>query len=298
MVTGMTASQSSPEHRRSRTPAAGRALALLGVLAVALGAAFVVAPGVLAESTPGGGYSGEGAVITAMRTAFAGYWNSGSRNYPPGLERLVDYWIRYHVAKAVIAAALLTVLVALGACLLRALMRPGRLAPGRGAALASCGALAAMLAFFAAVLVAVNIQDAVAPFASLISLLPLGTSNAQFTATVGQVRQRLAGYPGAAGRTPPALEAMVSDFALYHAALVVLLAVLAVVLIGLSVASWRKRARTASSERRIRRTLVSASVLSALLSLAVIVVAVANLNTAMHPAPALLAFFTGGAGGL
>jgi hypothetical protein len=35
-----------------------------------------------------------------------------------------------------------------------------------------------------------------------------------------------------------------------------------------------------------------------LLSSAVIVVVLANLSTAMDPAPGLLAFFTGGAGGL
>jgi hypothetical protein len=278
-------------------PVSSRALALPGVLA-ALGAAFVVAPGVLAGSAPGGGYSGQAALITAMRTALVNYWDSGERNYPAGLERLVDYWIRYHVAKAVIAAALLTVLVVLGTRLLRALMRPGRLGLGRVTALALSGVLAAMLAFSSAVLVIVNIQGAVAPFASLISLLPLGTPNAQLTATIGQVRQHLAGYPGTGGRTPPALEAMVSSFALYHAALVVLLAILAIALAGLSVASWRKRARTGSSERRVRRTLALAGVISALLSLAVIAVALANLGTAMHPAPALLAFFNGGTGGL
>jgi uncharacterized iron-regulated membrane protein len=91
---------------------------------------------------------------------------------------------------------------------------------------------------------------------------------------------------------------MVSNFALYHATLVVLLAVLAVVLIGLSVVSWKKRARTGSAERRIRHTLAWASALPALLSLAVIVVVLANLSTVLHPAPGLLAFFTGGAGGL
>jgi hypothetical protein len=271
---------------------------LLCVLAAALGVAFVFAPGVLAGSTPGGGYYDEGPVIAAMRTAFVDYWTSGDRSYPPALERLVDYWIRYHVAKAVIAALLLTVLVVLAVHAWRALMRPGRLAPGRLAVLAASGALAAMLAFSSAVLVMVNVQDVVAPFASLISLLPIGTSNAQFTDTVGQVRQRLAEYPKTGGRTPPALEAMVSNFALYHATLVVLLAVLAAVLIGLSVVLWKKRARTESSERPIRHTLAWTSVLLALLSLAVIVVVLANLSTVMHPAPGLLAFFTGGAGGL
>jgi hypothetical protein len=132
----------------------------------------------------------------------------------------------------------------------------------------------------------------------VLSLLPLGPHDTQLNATIGQVKQRLAEYPNAGGRTPPALHAMISDFALYHAAIVVLAAIVVVILIGMSVVSWKRRARTGSSERRIRGVLGLAGVVSAVLSLAVIVVAVANLGNAMHPAPALLAFFNGGAGGL
>lgn len=38
---------------------------------------------------------------------------------------------------------------------------------------------------------------------------------------------------------------MISDYALYHAVLIPLLAILAAVLIALSIAAWRRRARTA-----------------------------------------------------
>lgn len=298
MVNGMTVSdfaQSFSGHGRHRARVPGHPLALPGVLAAALGAAFVLAPGVLAAIWPGGGYAGQGALITGSRSGFIKYWNSGDQNYPPELERLVDYWIRYHAAKAMIAALLLTVLIMLCARLWGPLLRAGRLAPGRVAALASSGALAAMLALVAAVLTVVNIQGAVAPFASLLSMLPLGTHDTQLTTAIGQVKQDLAEYPHARGGTPPALQAMISDFAIYHAAIVVLAAIVAVILIGMSVVSWRRRARTSSSERRIRRTLGLAGASSALLSLAVIVIAVANLGNAMHPASALLAFFNGGA---
>jgi hypothetical protein len=283
--------------RRSRAPISGSALALLGVLAVALSAAFVYAPGVLAASTPGGGYAGQEALVAALTTAFVGYLSSGDRNYPPGLEKVVDYWVRYHVAKAVIAALLLTVLVILGVRLWRPLLSAGRLASGRVAVLASSAALAALLAVAALVLVVVNLQDIAAPFASLISLLPLGSTSKPFTAAVGQIRQHLAGYP-AGGPTPPPLQAMISDYARFHAALVVLAALIAVVLIGISVAAWTRRARTGPAERRVRRTLALAGAASALLSLAVIIVIAANLDTALHPAPGLLAFFTSGTGGL
>jgi hypothetical protein len=287
---------SGPGRHRMNVP--GQPLALLGVLAAALSAAFVLAPGVLAAIWPGGGYAGQGALITGIRSGFIDYWSSGDHDYPPELERLVDYWLRYHVAKAVIAALLLTVLIMLCARLWAPLLRADRIAPGRAAALALSGALAAMLALAATVLTVANIQGALAPFSSLISMLPLGTRDTQLTTTIGQVKQDLAVYPNVRGGTPPALHAMISDFAIYHAAIVVLAAAVAVILIGLSVVSWRRRARTSSSERRIRRTLGLAGVASALVSFAVIVIAMANLGNAMHPAQALLAFFTGGAGGL
>jgi hypothetical protein len=223
-MTSSQFAQSSSGYGRHRARVPGGALASLGILAAALSAAFVLAPGVLAAIWPGGGYAGQGALIAAVRTGFVEYWSSGDQNYPPELDRLVDYWLRYHVAKAVTAALLLTVLIMLCARLWGPLLRAGRLAPGREAALALSGALAAVLALCAAVLTVVNIQGAVAPFAL--------------------------------------------------------------------------RARTGSSERRIRGVLGLAGVVSAVLSLAVIVVAVANLGNAMHPAPALLAFFNGGAGGL
>jgi hypothetical protein len=264
---------------------------------VALGAAFVLAPAVLASSAPGGGYAGQPALITAVRTTFIEYWNSGRRAYPPDLARLLDYWTRYHIAKAAIAALLLAVLVILAARLWRALLSAARLTPVRGAALALSGALAALLAVGSMVLVVVNIQGAVTPLSSALSMLPLGSPDTQLSHAVGQVKQGLAAYPGT-GRTAPALQVMVSDFGLYHAVVVGLAAAVTVIAIVMSAVSWRRRARTHSSERRTRRVLELAGVSSALLALVILVIAMANLGTALHPAPALLAFFNAGPGGL
>jgi len=297
----MTASQfaqSAGWPRRPQAGASGRALALLGALAVALGAAFVLAPGVLAASAPGGGYAGQPALIRALHTAFTRYWSSGDRAFPPDLERLVDYWTRYHVAKAVIAALLLTVLVILGRRLWAALLGAARLTPGRGAALASSLALVAVLAVGSVMLVVANIQGAVAPCASLISMLPSGPHDEQLIHTLGQVKQGLAAYPGTGGRTAPALEAMISGFVLYHVAVVALAAVVAVTLAVMGAVSWKRRARTRSSERRTRHALAIAAVSSALLALVMIVIAAANLGNAMNPAPALLALFNSGTAGL
>ncbi|MEU6758203.1 hypothetical protein [Streptomyces sp. NPDC046685] len=83
------------------------------------------------------------------------------------------------------------------------------------------------------------------------------------------------------------------DFARYHAAMAVIAGVVALALVGASVALWRRRARTASSDRRTRGLLGALGVVSAVSSPAVLVVAVAN-TTAADPAPALAAFFDGG----
>ncbi|GAA0966532.1 hypothetical protein GCM10009555_008640 [Acrocarpospora macrocephala] len=272
----------------------GRALAVLVALAVALAAAFVIAPRTLAASRSDGGFADERDLIEALRAAFVEYWSSGDRDFSHGLERVVDYWFRYHVAKAVIAAILLIVLVALGALLWKAFLRAGGLGTGRRAALASARVLVTMLALFSLVMVMANVQGTVAPFASLLPMLVIGATDEELADTLDQVRQRLADSLSAGDRTPPALEVMISDFSRYHVAMAVVAATLAVVLIGTSVVVWKRFARTGSSDRRTKRALGSSGVLLALMSLVVIVVAWANATNAADPAPGLLAFFEGG----
>ena len=270
----------------------GRLLALLAALAAALGAAFVFAPRLVAASTPGGGFADQPSLVAYLRDAFVGYWGTGSRGFAPPMQRVVDYWFRYHVAKAVIAALLLGVLVTLAVLLGRAYLRADLGGRSR-AALASAAAVAATFALCTIALVAANIQGAVAPFSSLISMLPVAEPDGRFTATLDQVRYELAHYSSTGGGTSPALRGMVDDFALYHAALAVIGVVVAVVLLGLSVWAGRRFAR-AAGDRRARRAfavLAGASIVSVL---AVAVVTAANLTTVAAPAPALLAFFQGG----
>ncbi|MBO4209944.1 hypothetical protein GSF22_28715, partial [Micromonospora echinofusca] len=145
----------------------GRVLATLGALAVLLATAFVVAPPVLA-GRPGGGFADRRHLSEALRGAFVGYWRSGDPDLSPALTRVVDYWLRYHLAKAVIAALLLAVLVALGIRLGRAFRRDGGPGAGRRGALASAGIVVTVLASFSLALVMANVQGAVAPFASLL----------------------------------------------------------------------------------------------------------------------------------
>lgn len=272
----------------------GRALAILAALAVALVAALFVVPPTLAESGSAGGSVDQGNLGKAFREAFVEYWSSGDRDFSPGLERVVDYWFRFHVVKAVIAAILLIVLVALGVLLWRAFLRACGLGAGSRAALGSAGVLVTMLALFALVTMAANVQGAVAPFASLLSMLPTGAADGELAVTIGQIRQRLAAPSNAGDQSPPALDVMISDFARYHLAMAVIAAIVAVVLIGMSVVLWRKFARTESSDRRTRRVLGSFGALSVVSSLVVIVVVVVNTATAADSRPALSALLDGG----
>ncbi len=272
----------------------GRALAMLVALAAVLVAAFVAAPRVLAAVGPGGGFAGRRDLVEALRESFTGYWGSGDRDLSPGLERVVDYWFRYHLAKAAIAAVLLVVFVALGVLVWKAFLKTGGPKTGKSAILAPAGVLVTMLALFSLVTVMANVQGAAAPYASLLPLLTAGATGAQLTGTLDQIRRQLAASPNADGHASPALEAMISDFARYHAAMAVIAAIVAAVLIGVSVVLWRRFASAEPSGRRTRRVLGSFGALSALLSLVMIVIAAANATTAADPAPALLAFFEGG----
>jgi hypothetical protein len=264
---------------------------VLSALAVAFAAAFVLAPRTLAASARGGGFASQRTLIDALRTAFVGYWGSGDRGYSPALARIVDYWFRYHVAKAVFAALLLAVFVALGLRLFRVLVRQDGVRSGLRVLLASAAALVTLLALASVALVMANIQGAAAPFASLLSMLPVGARDRPLTATVGQVKRQLAGYPST--RTSPALDGMVNDYARYHAVLVVLAAIAVAVMIGICVALWKRFAKTDTADKRTRRVLASFGTVAALTTPALLVLAAANLSTATNPAPGLLAFFNG-----
>jgi hypothetical protein len=207
---------------------------------------------------------------------------------------VVDYWFRFHLIKGGIAALLLIVLGVLTVLLWRTFLRAGGLGTGSRAALVSAGTAVPMLALSALAVVMANIQGALAPFSSLLPLLMDGAPDASLAGTLAQARQQLAGSHRTSGYTPPALDAMVSDFGWYHAVLAVIAVVVVVALLGLSVMFWRSFARVGSADRRARRVLGWFGVGSVLSSLIVAVVLVANTGTAMDPAPALLGLYNGG----
>jgi hypothetical protein len=231
-------------------------------------------------------------LVGHVSDAFVEYWKSGRRAFTPDLAELVDYWFRFHLVKAVIAAALLIVLVALGLLVWKAFLRTGK--AGTSFAVAAAGVLVTVLALLSLVIVIANVQGAVAPFTSLLTLLPIGAAHGELAATLDQVGQRLADLSSAGQHTPPALERMIGDNARYHVAVAVPATVLAAAFIAGIVLLWKGFARVRRSDRRTRGVLASYAVVSALSSLFMIVLAVANATNAADPAGALVGFFGGG----
>ncbi len=111
----------------------------LAMLAVLLAAGFVLAPRALA----GAGPANEHSLSVATSQAFTAYWQSGRHSYPPALADLVAYW-----------------------------RRAGRLRPATTTAAVVSGSTVTALTFGSVLAVMANIQGALAPFTSLVSLLP------------------------------------------------------------------------------------------------------------------------------
>ncbi|MGW2480690.1 hypothetical protein ACWCWQ_12820 [Streptomyces sp. NPDC001571] len=267
---------------------------MLVALTAGLVPAFVFAPGPLARNMSSSESVDQRHLIDLLSASFVGYWNSGEQSLTPDLEQIVDYWRCFHVVKAFMAATLLAVLIALGVLLWKAFVRARGLTARPGAPLATAATVVTALAMVSLAAVMANIQGALAPLSSLLTMLPQHPPHGALADTLGQVRQHLADYPNADGRTPPAVEVIVSDFSRYHVVIAVAALTVAVVITGLSVLSWRMSSRTEASDRRTRRIFRCFGLLSALVSLTFAVLAVANVSTVTEPAPALLGYFRGG----
>jgi hypothetical protein len=266
-----------------------RAAALfLAIVAVLLAAGFVLAP----RALTGAGPVHEHSLSTATSQAFTAYWQSGRHSYPRALADLVAYWRRYHLVKAGFALALTIALCWLAHILWRSLLRAGRLRPATTTAAVASGSTVTTLAFGSALVVTATIQGALAPFSSLVSLLPVGHGNPALTGSVSQIQHDLAEHQ-AVPRTSATLGAIIDDFQRYHAVLAAQAAILAVVLIGLSVLLWLRAPIAGRAVPRARALLRLLATAFALLTVIVLVVGAANLSTALNPDPALRLFFGG-----
>ncbi len=149
--------------------------------------------------------------------------------------------------------------------------------------------LTAAGAVFAVLLVVANIQGALAPLASLFSLLdPAGAHHGPFADVVDQARRGLAATGGE--RRAPALTA-VDDFARVHAVFAIMAATLVAGL--LVTALWCRRAaaaRSAPSDRRERRLLRVTGGAAVGLALLMLLLTFANVTNALGPEDGLRAF--------
>ncbi|MFJ9895934.1 hypothetical protein ACIQPR_21720 [Streptomyces sp. NPDC091280] len=273
----------------------GRAVTLLTAVAALLLPAAFLAPKSLAANSSESGYAHQHTLIDAVGKAFIGYWNSGEREFTPEMRQVVDYWFRFHAIKAGISLALLIVLVVLGRRIGRMYVAADKSGRVTRAGLASGGVLTLALAVLALVLVIANVQGAVAPFTSALSLMPVAAPHGQLAGTLAQVREQLRASRETGHRSPPAVDMMVGDFARYHEAVVVMSAVLVLVFIGLSAVLWKRFMSTGPSDRRPgRRARGWFAALATFFSLLVAVLLVANLSNAAHPAAGLAGFFAGG----
>jgi len=232
---------------------------------------------------------GGGSLTREFGDGFVDYWNLGVAEFPPRLADAVDYWFRFHLAKALIAGLLLAAAVALGVRLWSLYVSRVVISTVRRASLFVFGVAIAMVALFAGVVLMANVQGAFAPFSSLLSLLPMNGADGDLAVALSEVRAQLA-----AGRTSPVIDVLYSDFGWYHAVMAVVAIAAAVVFFGISVLLVRRFVGADSADRRARRVLGSFAVLSVLLMLAAGVIALANLGTAADPGPALTGFFDGG----
>ncbi|MFC6156756.1 hypothetical protein [Kribbella jiaozuonensis] len=265
-----------------------QALTSAATATAALLVAFVLAPAALASTRATTALGSESNLIATFRTAFVSYWHTGNADFGAELRPVVDYWFRYHVAKALLAAALLAVLIALGVLSWQAFLRTSGL---RAAALAASGVLSTALAVVSLAAVMANIHGMAAPFGSLLPML-FGKPNASagpLPDTLAQIRQHLAD-----GQNSPALDVIRSDYVKFHAVMAIEGTLVVLVLVLLSVLLWRGFTRTDRSERRPRRLLAAYGVFTPLLALTLAVIVFANATTAAHPLPGLESFFAGG----
>lgn len=242
-------------------------------------AAFILAPPFLAGDGYGTAF-GNQPLIDAATSGFDEYWRSGHRDPPAALQDVVDYWFRYHLIKAIVAAALLVALVLLGRSLIRRLRSPDEQAnPSRRRLWAAGAGVTGLLGVGSVIALAANIQGVVAPLSSLLSLVPSDHAPPD----------RDALDDPASLATHPPLDAMVDDFARYHVAMAVMACLLTVAMAVMTVVWWRSLSpNTEGLQRRDRFIGLAAAVV---MIGCLLVVTLANVGTAVAPAGALASFF-------
>ena len=236
------------------------------------------------------GYSGESDLVAASESAFVAANVSGPVADSQALAELTAMWREFHLVKAVVAGLLVLALIGLASTVRRQVASADR-GRHRRLLLSAYGGVVVWLLGAITVLLA-NVQGAVAPFASVASLLPTGQSTGGLARVLSHLRQAVtAGPPSPAGDLASQL---LGDFTLYHAVFAVLAAVTGGLLTALALRAVWRRWRLRGPDRSPQPTWLAQSTLYGAAGGIFLLLALANVSTWVHPAPALLASLGGG----
>lgn len=260
----------------------------LAALALVLAAAFVLLPRPFAQAMTGRGYGDERDLRAKATTAFLDYWHTGKRALTAEFSQLVDYWRWYHLLKSAAAIGLMIVLVVLAVRLWKGYARSGTNAEAWPRT--TGGVVVTVLAVVAVVAAMANVQGTLAPFSSLMSMLPINSAQGDLLVMIGQVKAELGHY---SSDSPGALTQMVNDLAGYHVVLAVIAGGLAAVLVAAVIASFRAYAGTPTIDRRPRRLFRWLGVAALFMSVLMLVLALGNTSTAIDSPTAVLNFYKG-----
>ncbi len=235
------------------------------------------------------GFAGEASLVTASESAFVRADLSGPVADSEALAELTAVWREFHLLKAVLAGLLVLVLIGLASRVRRGAQVAG---PGRRrwSVPAAYGGVVVWLLGALTVLLA-NVQGAIAPFASVASLLPSGRGTGRLGGVLGDLRGAVeAGTPSAAGGVASDL---LGDFTLYHAVFAVLAGLTGAVLMALAGRAVWRRWRLPGPGRDRRPTWPLQAALYGAAGGFFLLVAMANASTWAHPVPALVASLGG-----
>jgi hypothetical protein len=258
---------------------------LLWAAVVLTPAVFFVPAGLVSRR----GYSGERDLVAASESAFLRADMSVPVADSHALAELTSLWREFHVVKAVIAGLLVLALVGLAATVRRRVeaAEGGR---RRWPLLSAYGVVVVWLLGALTVLLA-NVQGAVAPFASVASLLPAGQGSGELEGVLSQLRRAVAA--GAASPIRGIAPQLLPDFTLYHAVFAVLAAVTGCVLSTVALRAVWRRWRLRGPVRSPAPTWLFQTTLYGAAGGSFLLLALANVSTWVHPVPALLASLGG-----
>lgn len=255
-------------------------------VAIAATVAVFVVPALVASLR---GFTGEAALVAAAESAFVHADLGGRVAESNALAELTARWREFHVVKAVIAGLLVLVLAGLASALRQEVEAADR-GRRRWSLLPAYGAVVVWLLGALTVLLA-NVQGAVAPLASVASLLPADRRPADLGGVMADLRRAVEAGPPS--RVDGIASELLADFTLYHAVLAVLAAAAGLALLTLAVRAVAGRRRPRGLGRSPQRTWVLTATLYGAAGGLFLLLSLANTSTWLDPVPALVATLAG-----